>query len=89
MTKTEKETIKKKFGATILRLRKNKRLTLRQVASACQLDNSKIAKIEDGQFNVALSTIVELARGLGVNPSSLLVELTDGVESAEKGSSIQ
>jgi transcriptional regulator with XRE-family HTH domain len=85
MTKNEKETIKKKFGATILRLRKNKRLTLRQVASACQLDNSKIAKIEDGQFNVALSTIVELARGLGVNPSSLLVELTDGIELAERG----
>ena len=75
MTLHEKEVLKKKFGATIQRLRKNKRLTLRQVSAACQLDNSKIAKIEDGKFNVALSTIIQLARGLGVSPSSLLVEL--------------
>ena len=76
MTLHEKEILKKKFGATIEGLRKSKRLTLRQVAAACQLDNSKIAKIEDGQFNVALSTIVELSRGLGIAPSMLLVELT-------------
>ena len=45
-----------------------------QVAAACQLDNSKIAKIEDGRFNVSLSTIIELSRGLDVAPSSLLAE---------------
>jgi transcriptional regulator with XRE-family HTH domain len=74
MTANEKEILKKKFGATIQRLRKHKRLTLRQVAAACQLDNSKIAKIEDGKFNVSLSTIIELSRGLDVAPSSLLSE---------------
>ena len=74
MTSPEKEILKKKFGSTIQRLRKNKRLTLRQVAAACQLDNSKIAKIEDGKFNVSLSTIIELSRGLDVAPSSLLAE---------------
>ena len=74
----EKEILKKKFGATIQRIRKEKRLTLRQVAASCHLDNSKIAKIEDGKFNVALSTIVELSRGLGIAPSLLLVELTMG-----------
>ncbi len=75
MTPHEKEILKKKFGATIQRIRKDKRLTLRQVSASCQLDNSKIAKIEDGKFNVALSTIVELARGLGIAPSLLLAEL--------------
>ena len=75
MSPQEKEILKKKFGATIQRIRKDKRLTLRQVAASCQLDNSKIAKIEDGQFNVALSTIVELAHGLGVSPALLLAEL--------------
>ena len=77
MTPHEKEILKKKFGATIERIRKDKRLTLRQVAASCQLDNSKIAKIEDGKFNVALSTIVELSRGLGIAPSLLLAELTN------------
>jgi len=76
MSPQEKEILKKKFGATIQRIRKDKRLTLRQVAASCHLDNSKIAKIEDGKFNVALSTIVELSRGLGIAPSMLLVELT-------------
>jgi transcriptional regulator with XRE-family HTH domain len=74
MTSHEKEILKKKFGATIQRIRKDKRLTLRQVAASCQLDNSKIAKIEDGKFNVALSTIVELSRGVGIAPSMLLTE---------------
>jgi transcriptional regulator with XRE-family HTH domain len=77
MTPDKKDMLKKKFGATIRRLRKDQRLSLRQVAAACQLDNSKIAKIEDGKFNVALSTIIELSRGLGVTPSSLLEELGD------------
>ncbi len=75
MTSHEKEILKKKFGATIQRIRKEKRLTLRQVAASCHLDNSKIAKIEDGKFNVALSTIVELSLGLGTAPSMLLAEL--------------
>lgn len=75
MDAEEKEIIKKKFGATVLRLRKSKQLTLRQVAASCQLDNSKIAKIEDGKFNVSLSTIVELSRGLHVAPAVLLYEL--------------
>jgi transcriptional regulator with XRE-family HTH domain len=75
MTPHKKEILQKKFGATIQRIRKDKRLTLRQVAASCQLDNSKIAKIEDGKFNVALSTIVELARGLDIAPSLLLAEL--------------
>jgi transcriptional regulator with XRE-family HTH domain len=77
MTPHEKEILQKKFGATIQRIRKDKRLTLRQVASSCHLDNSKIAKIEDGKFNVALSTIVELSRGLGITPSLLLADLTN------------
>jgi transcriptional regulator with XRE-family HTH domain len=77
MTLHEKEVLKKKFGATIQALRKSKGLTLRQVAAACQLDNSKIAKIEDGKFNVSLSTIIELSRGLGVDASILLADLTE------------
>jgi transcriptional regulator with XRE-family HTH domain len=73
MTTAEKEILKKRFGATVQDLREKKRLSLRQVAANCNLDNSKIAKIEDGRFNVSLSTIVELARGLETHPSKLFV----------------
>ena len=72
MTTAEKEILKKRFGAHVQRLRLDKHLTLRQVASNCELDNSKIAKIEDGQFNISLSTLVELAIGLDEPPSRLL-----------------
>jgi transcriptional regulator with XRE-family HTH domain len=73
MTTAEKEILKKRFGATIQEIRQKKRFTLRHVATNCNLDNSKIAKIEDGKFNISLSTIVELARGLEVHPSKLFV----------------
>jgi transcriptional regulator with XRE-family HTH domain len=71
MTTAEKEILKKRFGATIQQIREKKRFSLRHVAANCSLDNSKIAKIEDGQFNISLSTIVELARGLEVHPCKL------------------
>ena len=72
MISAKKEVLKKKFGATIQQIREKKGLTLRQVSANCSLDNSKISKIEDGRFNVALSTIIELARGLEEHPSRLL-----------------
>ena len=72
MTSHEKEILKKKFGATIQQLRKNKRLTLRQVAAACQLDNSKIAKIEKGMINITFTTLLQLAMALEKHPSALL-----------------
>ncbi|MCH5686649.1 helix-turn-helix domain-containing protein [Niabella sp. W65] len=38
----------------------------------CSIDESKISKIEHGKFNIKLSTLFELARGLNVNPEKLL-----------------
>jgi transcriptional regulator with XRE-family HTH domain len=73
MTKAEKEILKTAFGRNIRRLREKKDLSLRQLAANCDLDNSKIAKIENGRFNISLSTIVELARGLEVDPAQLLI----------------
>lgn len=72
MTKAEKEILKKKFGATVRQVREKKRLSLRKVSANCSLDNSKIAKIENGRFNISLSSIVELALGLEEHPSLLL-----------------
>ncbi|MHA4807911.1 helix-turn-helix domain-containing protein [Flavitalea flava] len=71
MNTAEKEILKKRFGARIRKLREEKGLTLRGLAANCNLDNSKIAKIEDGRFNISLSTLVELAGGLEVHPSDL------------------
>lgn len=73
MTIEEKEILKKRFGARIRMLREQKCLTLRGVAANCNLDNSKIAKIEAGKFNISLLTIIELATGLEVHPGDLFL----------------
>ncbi|WP_428985344.1 helix-turn-helix domain-containing protein [Sphingobacterium oryzagri] len=64
--------IKADFGNHIRSIRDSKKYSLRMVASKCNLDDSNISKIENGKFNVQLSTIIELAKGLEVHPSALL-----------------
>lgn len=61
-----------RFGTYVQQLREHKGLSLRDVAANCELDSSNISKIERGFFNVRLSTIVELAKGLEVHPRKLL-----------------
>ena len=62
----------KKLGANIKRLRETKNLSLRELSYACDIDNSKISKIEKGQINITFTTILQLAKALEVNPSELL-----------------
>ena len=66
-----KETLKK-FGENIRRLRDIQNLSLRDVSINCNIDNGQISKIEQGQVNITLLTIVELAKGLNVAPSELM-----------------
>ncbi len=74
--------LKADFGNHVRKLRDSKKYSLRKVASKCDLDDSNISKIENGKYNVQLSTIIELAKGLDEHPSKLLdydfgKELTD------------
>lgn len=64
--------IQKQFGLHVKQIREEQALSLRETARNCDLDDSNISKIEHGRFDVRLSTIVELAKGLGVRPSRLL-----------------
>lgn len=69
-----KESDKKKlkiFGANIKRLREGKQLSLRELSYACNIDNSKIAKIEKGGINITLTSIWQLAEALEVHPTEL------------------
>ncbi len=49
-----------------------KGLSLRALAMNCDIDDSNISKIENGKFDVQLSTIIELAKGLDLPPKDLL-----------------
>ncbi|TCC99985.1 helix-turn-helix domain-containing protein [Pedobacter psychroterrae] len=72
MPKQKHEALQIQFGEHIQKIRLKKGLSLRSVAANCELDDSNISKIENGKFNVQLSTIVELAKGLGVEKRELL-----------------
>ncbi|MFC0513114.1 helix-turn-helix domain-containing protein [Mucilaginibacter angelicae] len=64
--------LQESFGTHLKKIRESKGLSLRALASKCDLDDSQISKIENAKWDVQLSTIFELAKGLEVNPKELL-----------------
>ncbi|MEO6508798.1 MAG: helix-turn-helix transcriptional regulator [Patescibacteria group bacterium] len=60
------------LGANIKRLRETKNLSLRELSYACDIDNSKISKIEKGQINITFTTLLQLANALEIHPSEIL-----------------
>ncbi len=60
------------FGANVRALRQAKGLSLRSLATQCKLDHSDISRIENGEKNITILTILELAKGLEVHPKKLL-----------------
>ena len=72
MTKQEKAALKKKLGKHIQKIRLSKNMSLLDVSYGCSIDDSRISKIEHGFYDVSVSTLVELAKGLEVHPSDLL-----------------
>ncbi len=61
-----------KFGTHLAKLRKKKGLSMRELAARCDVDYAKISKLENNKANVTLTTLIELAEGLGIHPKELL-----------------
>ncbi len=72
MIKESDKIALKKFGNNLRRLREEKGLTLRELSSSCNIDYSNILKIEQGKINITLTTIIDLASALELNPPDLL-----------------
>ncbi|HEX5152856.1 MAG TPA: helix-turn-helix transcriptional regulator [Parafilimonas sp.] len=68
---SDKENLKL-LGANIKSLREAKKLSLREMSYACNIDNSKISKIENGQINITFTTILQIASALEIQPSEIL-----------------
>ena len=66
-----KEEFLKIFGRKVHSLRKEKKFSYRELAKRCDIDFSDISKIEKGERNIQLSTVLELAKGLEVHPQEL------------------
>jgi transcriptional regulator with XRE-family HTH domain len=61
-----------KFGENLKKLRMSKGLSQRGLASLCTIDHSDISKMERGEINVTILTVLELAGALEVKPKRLL-----------------
>lgn len=62
-----------KFRANLTRIRTEKGLSQRQLATLCDVTHGKISKLEnDEDSSLTLPTLFELAKGLGVHPKELI-----------------
>lgn len=62
----------KKIATQLIKLRKKNGLSQRGLASNCDVDYGKINKIENNKANLTITTLIEIAEGLGVHPKELL-----------------
>ena len=62
----------KKFGQNLKAIREDKGMSQRNLAATCTIDHSDISKIEKGERNITILTILELANALEVKPKKLL-----------------
>jgi transcriptional regulator with XRE-family HTH domain len=67
----EDKSALKEFGSNLKKIRKRKGLSLRALSYECSIDFSDIGKIERGEINVTLLTIVQLAKALSVPTEEL------------------
>ncbi len=73
---SEKEKSLDRFAHNLREHRRSRGISQERLAFRCRLHRTEISLLERGAREPRLSTIVRLARGLGVAPSSLL----DGVD---------
>jgi transcriptional regulator with XRE-family HTH domain len=62
------------FGAKLKELRLKKGLTLEQLAFEADIELSQVHRVEKGKINPTLTTLIAIAKGLGVKLSELLSE---------------
>ncbi|MBO9200173.1 MULTISPECIES: helix-turn-helix domain-containing protein [Niastella] len=62
----------KTFGANLRQLRNEKGLSQRDLYALCNIDNAEISRMENGEVNVTLNTLAQLAEALDI-PAYLLL----------------
>lgn len=60
------------FGSHVRSIRKGLNLSQDDVAARSNLTKSNLSEIERGNRNLAFTTLLEIAKGLGVHPKELL-----------------
>lgn len=62
----------KRLGENLRKTREAKGLSLRQLAASCTIDHSDIGKMERGEVNITILTLIELSKALEVHPKKIL-----------------
>lgn len=62
----------KKIGENIRRERTDRMIKQETLAKQVKLSKSEISRIEHGKREIKISTLLEIAKALGVNPEVLL-----------------
>lgn len=75
MQNIKDDEILDKLAETFKRLRKATGLSQRELAEKSGISISQIARIETGKINSTVCTLVVLAKGMGVRPYELFIEL--------------
>jgi len=60
------------FGKHVKKLRNRKKLSRETLAAYSNIETMQVYRVETGQTNATVSTIVALAKGLEVHPKKLL-----------------
>lgn len=65
------ETITKRFGARIQKIRKESGLSQEKFALKIEMDRTYYASVESGKRNISLENIKKIADGFGITISKL------------------
>lgn len=74
------------LGAQIRQVREHRGLTLEQASAQMDIDLKHLQKVEAGQLNVTLVTVLRVADGLNVAPASLFEQVAAGRRRKTRGS---
>ncbi|MEA5512096.1 helix-turn-helix transcriptional regulator [Crocosphaera sp. UHCC 0190] len=65
------------FGKVLQRLRKSKGLSQEELSLLSGLDRTFISRLEGGQRQPTISTVIKLAEALNVSAASIVAEVED------------
>lgn len=75
----QNHTIQERIGMTLLKLRKNKRMTQQTLSKRSHVNTHYISEIENGKTNASLAVIERLAFGIGIKLSDFF-EYVENIE---------
>jgi len=77
----QKEMTEKEIGEKLKRLRKEKQLTLRQLAQAAGCTDAALSKVERGEMTPTISFLKNVVNALGITLSEFLANENNGDDS--------